>query len=557
VISQGRWPLVRSDQMRELDRHTIDVLGVPGEILMESAGRAVAEVALAEWSRIAATSTSARACIVCGAGNNAGDGFVVGRQLHAVGVPVELALLGDPSKLAGDAAANYQRARAFGIPIASGAPRIPREGVVVDAIFGTGLSRAVEGPSADAIEQINAARRDALRARSGSSEPSRLRVVAVDLPSGLDADRGQVLGVAVEADITVAISLPKLGLALEPGRALAGQIVVARIGIVDAAPSVDLECELWAPAAAARALPARPVAGHKGSFGHVLVVAGSEGKTGAAALAARAAGRAGAGLVTVACPAGLNDILEVKCTEAMTVPVADTASRSLASEAEDAIVGLASERDVVALGPGLGREDETASLVRSLVKRLEVPLVIDADGLFALVPAALKGRRSATILTPHPGEAARLLGVDPKAINADRVAMAQRLAKESQSVSVLKGAATIVAEPGGRTFVNPTGGPALATGGTGDVLTGLIAGLLAQGAGPFEAAAAGVYLHGLAGDRLAALHGPSGLMAEDLADALPAAGDWLRDRAEQGRHQGSHEFAGEPSYSLALPFPGA
>jgi NAD(P)H-hydrate epimerase len=494
------WRLMGASGMRALDRHTIDRLGVPGEVLMESAGRAVVEAVLALAPR--------EVRVVCGGGQNGGDGLVAARHLHALGVRVRAALVAEPR---GEAAAQLARARAFGVPIDGADFAPPGEGgVIVDAVLGTGLSRAVEGAAADAIRRIGAA-----------GHP----VVAADLPSGIDADTGQVMGVAVRASVTITFGLPKPGLALEPGRSHAGRVRVARIGIADAAPGVEPAAELWTSIAAAARLPVRPRDGHKGTFGHVLVVAGSEGKTGAAALAARGATRGGAGLVTLACPAGLNDILEVKCTEAMTAPVPDTAERGLAGAAEDALLALAAERDVVALGPGIGRSAETAALVRALCKRLERPLVLDADGLnaFAGDAAALRARPAPTVLTPHPGEAARLLGVTGAAVVGDRLGAARRLAAATGCVVLLKGAPSVIARPGEPPLVNPTGGPALASGGTGDVLTGLVAALLAQGLSAGDAAGLGAWLHGLAGDRIASARGPSGLVAEELADAVPEA----------------------------------
>jgi NAD(P)H-hydrate epimerase len=349
-----------------------------------------------------------------------------------------------------------------------------------------------------------------------------------------------VLGVAVAADATVTLALAKLGLALEPGRSLAGRVTVARIGIAESAPGVRPEAELWTAGAAGGRLPQRPRAGHKGSFGHVLLVAGSEGKTGAAALAAEAAGRTGAGLVTLACPAGLNDILEVKCTEAMTAPLPDTPGRALAARAEGALVALAAERDAVGLGPGLGLDPETVKLLHAVVRRIPRPLVIDADGLnaFAGRPARLRGRKAETILTPHPGEAARLLGSAADDVNRDRVGAARRLAHETGAVVLLKGAASVSAAPDGRVVVNPTGGPALASGGTGDVLLGIVTALLAQGLPALKAAALGAYLHGYAGDRLAARTGPAGLLAGDLAREIPAAAEALRQRAREAGETG-------------------
>lgn len=545
MISAGIWPLVDAEGMRALDRHTIDVQGIPGEILMESAGRAVAEAVV----RLLPTTRSRTVAVVCGAGNNGGDGLVVARQLHVAGVDVRAVVLGDPSRLSGDSAANRDRGLRVGLhleDVLEGQDwRLPERGIVVDAIFGTGLSRPVEGPPARAIEHINAAR-DAARGE--------LLVVSVDVPSGLSSETGQPLGVAVRADETITIGLPKLGLTLEPGRSLAGRVLVARIGITDEAPDARVKAELWSALGAASQLPARPADGHKGTFGHVLVVAGSQGKTGAAALAALGAARGGAGLVTIACPAGLNDILEVKCTEAMTAPVADTADRALAAAAEDAVLALARERDVVAMGPGVGRSHETGSLMRALAKRLERPLVIDADGLFALheEPAALAGREAPTVLTPHPGEAAQLLGCRPSEVNRDRVAAARSLADTTGSVVLLKGAATIAASPDGHVIVNPTGGPALAAGGTGDVLLGLVAAYLAQGLPALSAAALAAWVHGDAADRLANERGFSGVMASDVADCLPQAVEALRAiRAGSAAHA-----IAEAGVGLAVPLLG-
>ena len=513
------WPLVSGETMRALDRHTIETLGIPGELLMECAGRAVAAEVRAHWR---APST---VWVVCGAGNNGGDGWVAARHLQLQGVPVRVASLGDPSRLRGDAAANRDRALAVDVAVASGRFRPEPGAVVVDALFGTGLARAVEGDAAAWVRRINLA-----RARDGCC------TVAVDLPSGLDADTGQALGCAVEADVTLTLGLPKLGLALEPGRSLAGAIRVARLGIADAAPGTAPDATLLTAAAAGARLPARPAAGHKGRFGHVLVVAGSEGKTGAAALAAEGAGRVGAGLVTVACPASLNPILEAKCTEAMTAPVPETPLRAFGLEAEKPLLDLASERDVVALGPGVGRADETAELVRRLARRVECPLVLDADGVRALAdaPLALASRSAAWVMTPHPGEASALLGRTPAAINADRVGAARALAERTSAVALLKGAATVVAAPDGRVAVNASGGPSLATGGTGDVLTGIVAGLLAQGLDAFDAARVGAHLHGAAADAVASRRGGTGLLAGDVAGFLPETARSLANAAREG-----------------------
>jgi NAD(P)H-hydrate epimerase len=527
---EDAWPLVTAAEMRGLDRHTIDALGVPGELLMELAGAAVAAEAAA------LRAPGAAVWLVCGAGNNGGDGLVAARHLHLRGVPVHVLATADPAAWRGETAANARRLAALGLEVRRGPPAPAPGAVLVDAVFGTGLARAVEGEAAAAIRALRAAR------------PA-CRVLSVDLPSGLDADTGQPLGEAVAADVTVTLGLPKLGLALEPGRSLAGRVVVARIGIADEAPGLRPAAALWTRAAAARRLPARPRDGHKGRFGHVLVVAGSEGKTGAAALAALGAARSGAGLVTIACPASLNGALEATVREVMTAPVPEAAGACFGRSSEKAVLELAAARDVIALGPGVGRGEETRRFVRDVAREAAKPLVLDADGLVAFegVLGELRARRAPSVLTPHPGEAALLLGSTAAEVNRDRPAAARRLAAESGALVVLKGAATVVAGPDGALAVNPTGGPALASGGTGDVLTGVVAGLLAQGVAARDAAVLGAWLHGAAADRLAALRGEAGLLASEVAYALP---DALR---ALGAETGGAIGAGD---RLAFPEPG-
>jgi NAD(P)H-hydrate epimerase len=505
---------VTAEAMRGLDRHTIEKLGIPGELLMECAGRLVAALAEAELA------PGRRALVLCGPGNNGGDGLVAARHLHLRGVPAAVVFVGDPARVRGDAARNLERAERAGVPFAGARWRAEPGDLLVDALFGTGLARALEGEAASAVRKV-------LAARPGC------RVLAVDLPSGLDADSGQPTGPCVQADLTVTLGLPKLGLAQEPGRSLAGRVLVGRIGIADEAPGVAIHGSLLTRRGAGALLPARPAEGHKGRFGHVLVAAGSRGKAGAAALAGLGAARVGAGLVTVACPEGVNAILQARSSEAMTAPLPESPEGELAAEAAEPLLALARERDVLAVGPGLGRGAGPRELVRRLVPRAGVPLVLDADALFAFRGEvdALRRRGAPAVLTPHPGEAAALLGGEPATLNRDRVGAALRLAEASGAVAVLKGAATVVAEPGGRVRVNPTGGPVLAAGGSGDVLTGVIAGLLAQGLEPFDAACVGCFLHGAAGDRLAREVGAAGVLASELAGALPGAAEALRAAA--------------------------
>jgi NAD(P)H-hydrate epimerase len=523
----NRWPLATAAEMRALDRHTIEALGVPGELLMECAGFAIADEALQ------LRAPGAEVWIYCGPGNNGGDGLVVARHLALRGVVARLVLIEAPAGTTGEAARNLARAQSVGATIARGTP--PRGALVVDAIFGTGLSRRVEGAAARAIRRINASR-------------SHGRVLAVDVPSGVD-DEGQPRGCAVQADVTVALGLPKACLTQEPARSLAGRIVVARIGIADAAPGVSLSAELWTRAAAARALPSRPRAGHKGSFGHVLIGAGSRGKAGAAALAAAGAARSGAGLVTIACPRGQNAALQRRHGEAMTAPLPESALGTFAADAVKEIAALSRERAAVVLGPGCGRDADTRAVLRAMALATERPLVIDADALVAFEGHLkdLRKRRAPTILTPHPGEAAGLLGGTPKSVNAARFAHARRLAAESGAIAVLKGAGSVIADASGRVAVNPTGGPVLATGGTGDVLAGLAGGLLAQGCEAFEAAVLAAFVHGAAGDALATRRGSRGALASEVARAIP---DVLRDLAER-----PHPAIGA-GHAVSFPEPG-
>ena len=537
---QGVWPLVTAEQMRRLDHHTISEVGIPGEVLMESAGRGLVASALDLRRDGGRPSLPIRA--LCGAGNNGGDGFVLVRHLHAEGIAAEAILVGDVQKLPADAALNWKR---LGRVAASHrvadvnldwSALFEETSVVVDALFGTGLRRPIEAGLARLIEAIATAR------------SAGLAVLSVDMPSGICANTGQVLGAAIEADRTLTISLPKIGLALEPGRSHAGEIRVIRVGIADPPEERSERVELWNARAVIARLPKRPRAAHKGSFGHVLVAAGSAGKMGAAGLCARAAARAGAGLVTVAYPAGLEAELDGIPIEAMTQAVASTPEGVFGPDAEKLLIELADARDAVALGPGLGREAHLRELVARCVRSIERPLVIDADGLRALTGQleVLRERRSATVLTPHPGEAASLLDTQAGEVNRDRMAAARELAHRSGAIVVLKGAASVVADPRGRSLVVPTGGPALATGGTGDVLTGIVAALLASGMEAFDAAGLAAWWHGGAADRLMRGRLPFGLLAGELADSLPECLAALAAGAQQEEH-------GE---DLELRFPG-
>ena len=505
--------IVTAEQMRELDRKAIEERGIAGLTLMENAGRAVADAAY----RLTEASPDRPVVVICGRGDNGGDGFVAARHLAGMGSAVQVFLAAARADLTGDAQENLSRLERLGISpteitdAEAVGPFLNHASLVVDSLLGTGLSGKVRGLAGKLIEAIN-----------DSGKP----VLAVDIPSGLDSDSGEPLGMAVRAKETVTMGLPKLGLFLHPGANYSGKITVADIGfppdlIADSPSAGDLTDPQWVR----MLLPERPKSANKGDFGRVLVIAGSVGMTGAACLCADAALRVGAGLVFVGCPASLNDILEVKLTEALTIPLPETYERSLDTRALALILEHAERASVLAIGPGISRQPETAVLVRRLVARVERPMVIDADGLNALADASvlLEGEHAPAVLTPHPGEMGRLMGVPTEKIQARRAHFAEAAANRFHSVIILKGAYSLVAQPGRHLVVNPTGNPGMATGGTGDVLIGAVAGLIAQGLLPFEAAAAGAYLHGLAGDIAARRVGEASLVAGDVLAALPEA----------------------------------
>lgn len=499
--------------MAEIDRDAIERRGVPGRLLMEVAGRAVAQAIRARFP------DSRAPLLLCGGGNNGGDGFVVARVLREWDAEIRPTVfaLGEAARRSPEAAANFELLLTSGVEVVLVSeqkeidPLLARADLVVDAMFGVGLVRAVEGTTAE------------LLAKASRAE---LPVVAVDLPSGVSSDTGEPLGTALPADLIVTLGLPKLGLAVCPFDA---EIWVADIGLLGASiRSAKLRQHVWTRAAAAMRLPARALLGHKGSFGHVLVVGGSAGKTGAAVLAAEGAVFGGAGLVTVATPDSLSEIFAAKLTEAMSLPYADRGAARLVPDAIRELREEALSRDVLVLGPGIGSDPSTREAAREFIGDLPRAAVIDADGLnaFAGEPEALRCE-APRLLTPHPGEMARLLARSTDEIQADRVAAARELARRADAVALLKGARSVVASPGGEVHVNPTGGPGLATGGTGDVLAGLCGALLAQGLSGADAAALAAWVHGRAGDRL----GPV-TSAGAVARQLPAALAELRESGD-------------------------
>lgn len=514
---------VTSKTMQELDRLTIDRFGIPGLELMERAGRNCTEIIHERYG----SRDGRKVVILAGKGNNGGDGFVIARLLHELGWHVSLLLHAPQAEYSGDARTNLQRIPA-GValldiafePHAGIENQLADADVVVDALFGTGLKSEVSGLYAASIEGVNAAGRP---------------VVAVDIPSGVDATSGRILGSAVQADVTVTFALAKLGHLLYPGAACSGELLVTDIGIPVELTAAAAGVEFINAESAAAILRRRSRGCHKGDNGHSLIVAGSTGKSGAAAMAANSAMRSGAGLVTLAAPASIHSILEIKSTEAMTVPLVDNDAGYLAMAAKAQIEGLLAGRDVVAIGPGLGMEEETRQLVREVVAAIKAPLVMDADALNAVAGHLDTVRLSSAptvVMTPHPGEMAKLAGVSVAVVETDRLATAGRFAAEHGVYLILKGAGTIIAAPDGRLAVNTSGNPGMASGGMGDVLTGVVTALLAQGYEPFAACCLSVYCHGAAGDMVAMDKGEIGLIATDVQEMLPYVFKMLTERRQ-------------------------
>jgi ADP-dependent NAD(P)H-hydrate dehydratase / NAD(P)H-hydrate epimerase len=506
--------VVTSEQMREMDRLTIQKYGTQSLTLMEHAGAAVVEAIVERFAEPA----SKGVLIVAGKGNNGGDGFVVGRLLRQQRVPCEIALLAKRNEISSDAAHNLEAyLTAGGKLVDIDADRlallndsIAGKGLLVDAILGTGTKNEIRGIYAEAIRAMN---------QSG------LPIVAIDIPSGLDADKGTPLGACVQAAMTVALAYPKLGQVIHPGLEHVGELVVADIGIEPAAVTEVAPSAVLLTLEGVRPLvPVRKPDSHKGTYGHVVVIAGSRGKTGAAILASRACMRAGAGLTTLAAPRSLNDIFAGALIEVMTEPLRDTAEEEIESLTDDEWRRLLERKTVALFGPGIGVTDCTRNNLRWLLRHLSIPWVIDADGLnnLALDLDRLRKARTAPILTPHPGEMGRLIGKDAASVNKDRIGVARTFAIEHRCYVVLKGARTVLATPAGKISINPTGNPGMASGGMGDVLAGILTALLAQSLSPEEAMKLAVYLHGFVADRIAAERGMLGMIASDIIDGLPA-----------------------------------
>jgi ADP-dependent NAD(P)H-hydrate dehydratase / NAD(P)H-hydrate epimerase len=512
--------LVSAQQMRAIDRRAIDGIGIPGLELMENAGRGIAHHI---QDILQGDTKGKRVAIFCGRGNNGGDGYVIARYLHSWGAVVQVFLLAARNQVEGDALVNLQKIEQIGIRINNISaldvlPTLSGTDIIVDAIFGTGFHGQVEPKTAKLIDHINSAC---------------LPIVAVDTPSGLNNDTGEVASTCVRATYTATLALPKTGQYFYPGRGCCGQVKVIDIGMpIEAIKSARIATNLTTASEVKQIIPDREPTSHKGDAGKLLIIAGSVGLTGAATLAAEAAVKSGAGLVTVGVPKSLNDILEVKLTEAMTRPLAEVKSRRcLALRAHGTIIESLADVDAVCLGPGVGRNHETMELFRRLIAKLSRPATLDADGLFAFSgrPELLRECPADIVLTPHVGEFARLTGKAIPEIQADRLGHAVAFAKEIGKVVLLKGAPTVVAAPDGETWINPTGNAGMATGGSGDVLTGVIGALLALQMKGLEAAICGAYLHGLAGDLAQKSIGTFGMTAGDITSFLPRAFKILKD----------------------------
>ena len=504
--------VLNAAQMKEADRRTIDEIGIPSLVLMENAGRQ----AVAAMEAVYTDLSERQVAILCGRGNNGGDGFVVARTLLQRGVDVSVFLFGRVADVRGDARTNLEILGRIGVSVVEVADsqawelhfsEVSNCTLIVDAIFGTGLNAPVTGYIESVVADVNA---------------SGIPVVAIDLPSGLSADSPDPIGPAIEAGLTVTLGAPKLPLVLPPGETHAGDIVIADIGIpTEIFESLDgPRVELLTRASMRELIAPRTPDSHKGDYGRVLIVAGSLGKTGAAHLAAVGALRSGAGLVTVATSAACQAIVAAMGPEYMTEALRDTEA-GLHADGVDRVLELA--RDVVAIGPGLGQAAATREFIIQLVDRATIPLVIDADGLnaFAEEPDRLAGREGReVIITPHPGEMGRLVGMSIEEVQSSRLEIARNFALAHHVYVVLKGHRTLIATPDDKIFINPTGNPGMATGGTGDVLTGMIAAWLAQLLDAEAACRLAVYLHGMAGDLAEADEGEVAMTSADVAGHL-------------------------------------
>jgi len=507
--------VVTANEMQAIDRSAIEEFGIPGLVLMENAGLAAASLIHENIPDI----LDQKVVVVCGKGNNGGDGFVIARHLFIDGVHVDILLLGKRQKLKSDARVNADIAFKMGIPIHEITEKNLHDQshllrhchIIVDALFGTGLSKPAKGLYEKVIKKINAAKK---------------YVVAVDIPSGVDSDSGHLIGPHIKADITAGLALLKRSHLLFPAAESMGEVQMLDISIPPQAIEKQDIPVAWLELEDIQSLiPKRPTNTHKGDYGHTLVVAGSRGKGGAAGLTGLAALRAGSGLVTLAVPESCHQALEFNPLETMTMALPETKSGCISTKAIDTILKGLKGKNALAIGPGLSTDKETVQLLEALLPQVECPLVIDADGINALGKSGklLDQIQAETVLTPHPKEMSRLSGWNVQDILSHRIERASEFAQEHNVTLLLKGARTLTAFADGTILINPTGNPGMATAGSGDVLTGLIAGLISQGLSVPSASAAGAFIHGMAGDIYAETHHEVPLIASDLLDKVPEA----------------------------------
>lgn len=510
---------VTPEQMTEIDRLAIEEFGIPGLVLMECAALAV----FREIANMIAPLSLKRILVFAGKGNNGGDAFAVARHLSASGACVTVCATDAPNAFSRDCATQFSITEKMEIAridlftpggIAKSAELAIACDLIVDGIFGTGLEDDVSGVYRDAIDVINQ-----------SGKP----VLSIDIPSGICGESGRILGDCVRASKTVTFCMAKTGLIVNPGFSSAGDLVVADIGIPKKIlEDVEIRMSVLEIDEIARLIPRRKSDSNKGDYGKVLIVTGSTGMTGAGCLAGKAALRTGAGLAYLGVPASLAYMYNIVLPEAVVIPLEDKGRGVLLTSAAEQIRARSRGMNVIALGPGLSTAGDVRSLIASLIVSAEIPLVLDADGLNALVGnlSVLAERRAEIVITPHPGEMSRLMNITIAEIQKNRIGCARAFAVTHKIIVVLKGERTVIASPDGRVFVNPTGNSGLATAGTGDVLCGVIASFIAQGASPLDAAKAGAYVHGFAGDLCALRLGEHGMIAGDVVEALPLA---LRD----------------------------
>ena len=512
--------LVTAGEMQEMDKQTIELYGLPGRVLMENAGVGATRILLKQFKGL----INKKVGIVAGRGNNGGDGFVMARYLSQKGVSVTVYLLAKKSMVKGDAAENLNILAPLDINVIEMPDQksfskyktsMLHQDIWIDAILGTGLKSDVKGYLRKIIEFINS-----------SEKP----VFSVDIPSGLNADTGLPCGTCIQAHTTATFAFAKIGHLIFPGATYSGNLEIVDIGIPNyIAENVGPGQFLLTSELVRAILQKRAPEAHKGNTGHLLIIAGSTGKTGAAAMTAMSAIRSGAGLVTLGIPKSLNPVLETQVLEVMTSPLSEAEGGILDESSFDEIMELLSGKKCLAVGPGIGTAYGTKNLVIRIIQECRIPIVIDADGLNNLIDNShiLKNLKNPVILTPHPGEMSRLIGKTVSFVQNDRINCARNFAKKFKVHIVLKGARTVIAHPDGKVFINPTGNPGMASGGMGDVLTGIIAGFVTQGYSPESATHAGVYLHGAAADTQAKNKAPFGYLATEVMNSVPGEIQYL------------------------------